>query len=491
MKTTDLATTNRDSADVRSFRSRTLQGALFRVREELGPDASVLQTREVWDGAFGQREFEVLASDQVVVPSRFEVIPDSGRLGDRVSETHHDDEANVDAPENVVEEDVAVNESDDDSSEECADCVDEYSAIVPAHEEDLRATLLAGLRESNEGWDSPLDAVFAEPNNDSEEDEVIVDPATDEIVADAETSGDEEAASDYDEDANLADQGAEAAVDYLEVELPPTLPPLLGTLLTEMTNANMDASTACELVRSIHDDAQATNDLVSLASPDVVHERMVELVQSHLVVRPPGKIDGESQHVIALVGPTGMGKTTTVAKLAAHFKLVESLRVGLITVDTYRVAAVDQLRTYADILELPLIVVETPEEMEAAIDELAECDLVLIDTAGCSPQDGPRMKSLDKLLDAAAADEVFLVAGATLSPAAMQLTTERFAFVGADAMILTKLDEASGLGDLVRISREGSLPFTYVCDGQEVPNDIRPADATELAKRILGSEGSS
>ena len=112
---------------------------------------------------------------------------------------------------------------------------------------------------------------------------------------------------------------------------------------------------------------------------------------------------------MALVGPTGVGKTTTTAKLAAHFRLHEHRRVGLITVDTYRIAAVEQLRTYADIIDLPMEVASTPDEMRQAIGRLADLDLILMDTAGRSPRDEVQIQELKSLLVEAQPDEVHLV----------------------------------------------------------------------------------
>ena len=117
--------------------------------------------------------------------------------------------------------------------------------------------------------------------------------------------------------------------------------------------------------------------------------------------------------MVALVGPTGVGKTTTIAKLAATFRLREKRKVGLITVDTYRIAAVEQLRTYADIIDLPMAVVSTPREMREAVAGMGQLDLILMDTAGRSPRDEVKIQELKSMLVEAEADEVHLVASAS------------------------------------------------------------------------------
>jgi flagellar biosynthesis protein FlhF len=198
------------------------------------------------------------------------------------------------------------------------------------------------------------------------------------------------------------------------------------------------------------------------------------------VVRP-----GETR-VVAVVGPTGVGKTTTVAKLAANFRLRERRRVGLITVDTYRIAAVDQLRTYADIIDLPMEVVATPRELRAALDRLSGQDLILVDTAGRSPRDEVKIQELKSLLGECRADEVHLVLSCVSGGLSLRRTAAQFAALGVTALLLTKLDEANGLGGLLPLLRNSRLPVSYLTHGQNVPEDIETADARKLARIMLG-----
>jgi flagellar biosynthesis protein FlhF len=191
---------------------------------------------------------------------------------------------------------------------------------------------------------------------------------------------------------------------------------------------------------------------------------------------------------VALVGPTGVGKTTTIAKLAANYRLREKRRVGLITVDTYRVAAVEQLRTYADIIDLPMEVVSTPREMREAVARMSHLDLVLMDTAGRSPRDEVRIQELKSMLAEAQADEVHLVLSSTAGAKSLSAAAERFADVGTTALLLTKLDEATSLGHLLTLLRACRLPVSYLTDGQNVPDDIQVAERRELANALLGIE---
>ncbi|PHR95691.1 MAG: flagellar biosynthesis protein FlhF [Blastopirellula sp.] len=194
----------------------------------------------------------------------------------------------------------------------------------------------------------------------------------------------------------------------------------------------------------------------------------------------PGK-----QQVVSVIGPTGVGKTTTIAKLAAKAKFEQRKQVGLITVDTYRIAAVDQLRTYAEIMGLPMQVVSTPMEMREAMHQLSGCDYILIDTAGRSPRDELQIQELHSILRAASPDETYLVLSATSSNKVLQDAVERFAKVDPTAYVITKLDEIQYLGNVLNMVTRHAKPISYITNGQDVPHAIAIADPMELARFII------
>lgn len=189
---------------------------------------------------------------------------------------------------------------------------------------------------------------------------------------------------------------------------------------------------------------------------------------------------------IALVGPTGVGKTTTLAKLAATFKLKQNKRVALITADTYRIAAVDQLRTYANIISLPLEVVVSPDELKDRIAGLSGYDVILIDTAGRSQRDDAKLTELSAFIEAADPHEVHLVLSSTCSQSVLMEAVERFKQVRIDRIIFTKLDEAVSFGVLLNVVRTVNKQLSYVTTGQEVPHQIEPGRPDRLAGLILG-----
>lgn len=189
---------------------------------------------------------------------------------------------------------------------------------------------------------------------------------------------------------------------------------------------------------------------------------------------------------IALIGPTGVGKTTTLAKLAATLKLRLDLRVGLITCDTYRIAAVEQLRTYAEIIGLPLEVVQDPEAMRRAKDRFAEMDAILVDTAGRSQNDAERLEELQAFIDAAEPDEVHLVLSSVAGDRVLRREAEAFSRIRADRLLFTKLDEAVAFGPLLGLSLRMNRPVGYVTTGQEVPEHLEIASPRRLAELVLG-----
>ncbi len=189
--------------------------------------------------------------------------------------------------------------------------------------------------------------------------------------------------------------------------------------------------------------------------------------------------------VVALIGTTGVGKTTTIAKLAAQFRLKQGCRVGLITIDTYRIAATEQLRTYAEIIDAPLEVVLTPQDMKPALERLRDCDVVLIDTAGRSQFDREKLSELSEFLRVAEPDETHLVLSATSSQAVLMKAMEEFSSLKIDRVIFTKLDEAVGIGTLLAVCRKLDAKLSYVTTGQDVPSDIEESNGRKLAEMIV------
>lgn len=269
-------------------------------------------------------------------------------------------------------------------------------------------------------------------------------------------------------------------IDHLVPDLPASLIPAYSQLI----EADVPEALGRRLVQHVSECLEADQ----LDDPESIRAILRDAIEQCIPIAPPVTTVAGARRVVALVGPTGVGKTTTVAKLAANFKLAHGVRVGLVTVDTYRIAAVEQLRTYAEIIDLPLAVVNDPVEMPAAINELGPVDLVFIDTAGRSPRDEVKIRELAEFLLQARPDEVHLVLSAVAGERSLRAAIERFARVQVDRLILTKLDEADSLGECLAVLASSSRPLSYVTTGQAVPDDIEAADRKRLARLVLGQE---
>ncbi len=173
-----------------------------------------------------------------------------------------------------------------------------------------------------------------------------------------------------------------------------------------------------------------------------------------------------------LIGPTGVGKTTTCAKIVANNWRNEK-KVGFITADTYRLEAVSQLKAYANIMRVPIEVVNKPEDLTKTIEKFKDKDLVLMDTAGRSPKNKEQMDELKKYIESKGENlETTLVLSATSKLSVLNETIEKFEKIGFDSIIITKIDETSNLNSLLSIMKKYKYPFYYMTKGQSVPDDI-------------------
>jgi len=264
------------------------------------------------------------------------------------------------------------------------------------------------------------------------------------------------------------------------------LPQPLFDAHVRLIDNDVEREIADQLIGAVRDELSAGE----LLDPSIVRQTLLRRIEASIPVVQSawGAKPGEphtGKRVVALVGATGVGKTTTIAKLAATFKLRHGRRVGLVTADTYRIAAVDQLRTYAEIISLPLKVAMSPGEMQRAIDALDSVDIVLVDTAGRSPSDSARLGELGEFLDAAQPTETHLVLSATADQRVQLRTAERFAAFKPDRVILTKLDESDRHGSILNLVKRVGLPLSFVTTGQEVPDHIEHARADKLARLVL------
>lgn len=259
--------------------------------------------------------------------------------------------------------------------------------------------------------------------------------------------------------------------------------------LTDFYAKLIENELAAELADEISTQVREELSRDELSSEDIVRQSLLRHLAAYIPVSrslpPAGRQEDGRPLTLALIGPTGVGKTTTLAKLAATYKLRRGKRVGLVTCDTYRIAAVDQLRTYANIIGLPLKVALTPTDMRQACEQLSDCDVILIDTAGRSQRDVGKIDELRQLVDAAAPHQTHLVLSSTHSERVLAEAAAKFVDIEPDHVIFTKLDEAVSVGLVVNTLRRLNAKLSFVTTGQEVPDQIELGNADRIARLVV------
>ena len=264
----------------------------------------------------------------------------------------------------------------------------------------------------------------------------------------------------------------------------PNLPDELVDYYVQLISNQVANELAADIVKTLQKSVRPEH----FSQPEFIKEKLADQLEKLIPTAGPiVRTKTTGPHVVALIGPTGVGKTTTLAKLAANLKLREKHRVGLITLDTFRIAAVDQLKRYADIIGSPLRVVNSGEELREAVKAMSDCDFLLIDTAGRSPKDTMKLNELRGLLSAVEPDEVHLVLSTTASEDAIHLAVSRFSEVRVDKIIFTKIDEAAHVGVVLNVVRKVNKSLSYITTGQDVPDDIEVGRGRRLAQLILGN----
>lgn len=249
-------------------------------------------------------------------------------------------------------------------------------------------------------------------------------------------------------------------------------PPILERLLA----SGLAPGWAEPLLRSLEDEDGGQGS----AAPD----RLRDSLRQKLTEGVPVSAPDPGGRAWALVGPTGGGKTTTLAKLAAYFNLKQGRPVRLITIDTYRIGALDQLGIYARILGLPLSVAASPEELRVLVGDLGDEELALIDTAGSSPQDPIRLRELQEFLTVSPVIAGHLVLSATTKEVDLGRIIDRFSCLPLESFVCTKLDETDALLPLFNQLIPQRRPLSYLTSGQRVPEDLEPATQNRIAELI-------
>jgi flagellar biosynthesis protein FlhF len=278
--------------------------------------------------------------------------------------------------------------------------------------------------------------------------------------------GDEE--NNEDEEQDSADKGR---INFLKL------------LYTKMTDNEIDEKYAHDIIEEIDKNCK----------PDMNMDMMLSEIYQRMILKlgKPYVIEESSQgpKVVFFVGPTGVGKTTTIAKIASSYRVERKKKVALLTADTYRIAAAEQLRTYANILEVPFRVVYTSKEIETAIEDFKEYDYILVDTTGHSPNNEAQRESMGSLINSVkttAPKEVFLVLSASTKYRDLMNIADTYKELADYKLIFTKVDETSTLGNIYNLKMYTGASLSYITCGQNVPDDIEYFNPQSTVKQLLG-----
>ena len=229
-------------------------------------------------------------------------------------------------------------------------------------------------------------------------------------------------------------------------------------------------------------------ELMLRRQPDTNADEVLEHLMLEQLGRPEPILHKKfTQKVILVMGPTGVGKTTTIVKLAADFAVNQKKKVGLINTDTYRIGAQEQLQTYADILGIPLHVVYQPDELDKAMESMSDRDVIFVDTAGKRPGDEQHREDILNIIRILKPEDILLCLAATTGFASIKEMVDTYGFVDEYRLLVTKLDETKYRGPLLNISWYTQKPLAYATTGQNVPDDIEVVDVSSIAKAIIRS----
>lgn len=261
----------------------------------------------------------------------------------------------------------------------------------------------------------------------------------------------------------------------------PSLPDPFGVYYIRLVDSGIQQETASKLLKRVYENLGG----LKLSQTAAIERKIAENISRLLKRKTSTRKNDSGPLKTVVIGPTGVGKTTTIAKLAASARLYKKLNVALITADTFRIAAVEQIRSFADILKIPMEVVYSRSEMKKALDIHAEKDAIFIDTTGRNPGDSENVSELLGIVRAANPHNVHLVLSSTTDIETQKNAIRGFGLMNIDSLIFTKLDESSRPGTIIDIAASANKPISYLTDGQEVPKDIKVWNVNKFVRGLI------
>ncbi|BDG07999.1 flagellar biosynthesis protein FlhF [Anaeromyxobacter paludicola] len=430
------------NATVRTFRAADTASALAAVKAALGPDAVILDTRSVDRGLFRRPEVEVTAGLELP-EAGLSAVPAAPALPQRPSPAVLAPAADAPAP------------------------LARPAAELPAPVE---------VRPAPAFPPAPAPVPAARPPRPALRGFGADEPFPEEPPAGAEELGEDEMADGLRRSFEEARRALALMARRARASGKPRLPPGAQSVEKHLLDCGVDPALAEELVTA----AVAAGGGRKAA----VLARVRTALEGRLPVAPAPWL-APGRQVIAFVGPTGVGKTTTLAKVAARALLESRKRIALLTVDTYRIGACDQLARYGEIMGVPVLVARDRTELARAMERVGQADMVLVDTAGRSSiEDVERQTDLVRSVPGI---ELHLVASAAAGGRQLAAVGDRYRAIQPDRLVFTKLDEAAGPGGILALAARVDRPVACIADGQRVPEDLHAFDSAKLVELVLTS----
>ncbi|PUU92499.1 MULTISPECIES: flagellar biosynthesis protein FlhF [Halanaerobium] len=418
---------------IKRYKGETIQDAIFKVKADLGPEAVIIDRREYKEGGFfgffAKTKVEILAA---VESKTAAVNPDNiNPIKEFINEVK-----NTDNPESTKGKNLDIRDQDESFEFKIHRKLSDQKKYQSQNEVEIK----------NEAQNERQDSSQALRHGQAKKSKKSAKAALAEKIKSVQKSNNSISAADNNLYNYLLDQGVESR--------------FITKFIKELET---------ELVQN-----------------EDLKEKLPEFCQQYFDFNSGIEVAGK-QKVVSFIGPTGVGKTTNVAKIAAIFSMEKNKKVGFITADTYRIAAVEQLQTYSDIIDLPFAVSYSGENLKDLIDSrFADCDLVLIDTPGSSWKDELQLARLKMYTEADFIDECQLVISLNTKSSDLKRIINKFSIFNPDHLFLTKLDETESYGDLINLKENYGLPFSYLSFGQDVPEDIEVAQAANIRKYLFG-----
>lgn len=447
---------------MRRFQGKTVQAALEKAKRELGDDAIIMQTRPVRGGRLRRNSYVEIT---VVSDSQVSSTSESQSGGDSLKNRFASEQSSEDGrPREGAKSDTIKQ------------LVEQANTILTASKYSEQANLSAEGKEQESQKertrDSETDGRLPPSEGGNGEEKAVA----------IQTSDNSKYMMNYigSELSEIRDV-LHILLNSARLEHATDLPEIVQGVYKTFINNDLEPDIAYDLARGMGDcfnneDGPSIQKHLSLLIEKLVKTaRGIKLESS----------DHSEKAVVALIGPTGVGKTTTVAKLAAQYKIKQKKRVVLMTIDNYRIAAVNQLKTYAEIISAPFEIATEPEGLAQKITEQEEADLILIDTPGRSQLEAMKLREIEAFLNAARPTETHLLISSTMRNEDMYSVLDKFGSVGVDRLIFTKLDEATCFGTILNAAIKAGKPISYLTTGQDVSADIELAGPERIAKFLL------